>query len=371
MGNDSIVYIRTDGNDKIATGHFVRCLCIAQALEELGKKVYFLVSDTTSFSVLRDLCNTIFREVSFSFTIKILESAVFNNLEAEVDELCSLLSNNSYCNTNPLIEDMKQFPSLSPLIVVDSYYVTPLYFQALGQFAKVAYIDDLRSFDYNVDLVINYDVIPSSYINKYKQFYTKAKKTLLGAQYTPLRKQFQNPRLHFRENFQNILITTGGSDPYDFTTKLATYLISQEITMDTHIVVGKLFNNISDLETLAAKYSHIYLHKNISNMAALMEQCDFAISTAGTTLYELCSLGIPSISIAMSDNQVLSAKAFAEINIIPYAGDIRTTSVYSTIFEYLTKLSTNKSLRYEQMENMHKLVDGTGAIQIVQNLISL
>ena len=32
MGTDSIIYIRADGNSKIATGHLVRCLSIAQEL---------------------------------------------------------------------------------------------------------------------------------------------------------------------------------------------------------------------------------------------------------------------------------------------------------------------------------------------------
>ena len=51
MGSDSVIYIRTDGNSKIATGHLVRCLCIAQALESLEKSVCFLVSDEDSFSL--------------------------------------------------------------------------------------------------------------------------------------------------------------------------------------------------------------------------------------------------------------------------------------------------------------------------------
>ena len=67
MGTDSVIYIRTDGNSKIATGHFVRCLCIAEALETLGKQVCFLVSDTDSADLLQDLSLSIFQGYSFSF----------------------------------------------------------------------------------------------------------------------------------------------------------------------------------------------------------------------------------------------------------------------------------------------------------------
>ena len=63
MGTDSVIYIRTDGNSKIATGHFVRCLCIAEALETLGKQVCFLVSDTDSADLLRELSVSIFKGI--------------------------------------------------------------------------------------------------------------------------------------------------------------------------------------------------------------------------------------------------------------------------------------------------------------------
>ncbi len=358
MGNDSIVYIRTDGNDKIATGHLVRCLCLAQCLNEVCNTICFIVSDSISSSLLKDLWNSLFTSSTFPFEINILDSAVFYDLEAEIDELCNLIGEKEYlCSL--------------PLLIVDSYYVTPSYFGRLKQAATVVYIDDLKAFDYEVDIVINYDVIPLSQMDEYKQFYSKAKKTLLGAQYTPLRRQFQNQKIEFRPKLQNILITTGGSDPYNFTCKLITYLHKHRISLDLHIVIGKLFHHTTDLESLSLRYSNIHLYQDVKNMAALMKQCDFAISAAGTTLYELCALGIPSISISMADNQVTIAKAFSQIGAVFYAGDIRIESVYETILEYLSTMANDSALRYQQQEIMHSLVDGNGVLRIVENLLSL
>ena len=219
MGTDSIIYIRTDGNSQIATGHLVRCLCIAQALEKLGRKVCFLVSDETSSKLIKDLCDTVFYGVVFSFEVKILESAVYDNLDLEIDELSDFLSkstnffekNSHSCATSESSADSK------PTILIDSYNVSETYFTALNQVAKVAYMDDLRAFDYDVDLVINYDVIPSSRTEEYRLAYTKAKTTLLGAEYTPLREQFQKQSIVLKEKIHNVLITSGGSDPYHFT----------------------------------------------------------------------------------------------------------------------------------------------------------
>ncbi len=40
MGADSVIYIRTDGNTEIATGHLVRCLSIARALKRVTDRRY-------------------------------------------------------------------------------------------------------------------------------------------------------------------------------------------------------------------------------------------------------------------------------------------------------------------------------------------
>ena len=365
MGTDSIIYIRADGNSKIATGHLVRCLCIAQSLESLGKSVCFLVSDEDSFSLLQDLAASIFNDYSFSFDVKILETAKYNDLESEIEELSVLLTPSA------------PFLNSKPIIFVDSYFVTEHYFACLSEFAKVAYMDDLRAFDYKVDLVVNYDVIPSARKQEYELSYTNAGVSLLGAGYTPLRKQFQKQEVSLRSQIKNILITTGGSDPYDFTFTLSDYLLSLELDIEIHIVVGKIFKNVDSLEELSKQYSSLHLHYNVSDMASLMKQCDYAVSAAGTTLYELCALGIPTISISMADNQIPMAETFAEADAVPYAGDIRVSTteelknILNQISNLLLTLQKNMENYVKQQKNMHSLVDGNGAVKIAKELCKL
>lgn len=401
MGTDSVIYIRTDGNSKIATGHLVRCLCIAQALENLGKKICFLVSDSDSESLLQDLAASVFAGYRFSFMVRVLETAVYNDLELELFELEHFLTG------RPLTQESVITSTSKPLILIDSYYVTPDYLYTLRKIAKIAYIDDLRAFDYDVDIVINYDVIPVSQKKEYIQSYTNADIKLLGADYTPLRSQFQNQEVTLRENIENILITTGGSDPYYFTEDIISYLISQGFAVDVHVVVGRLFTNIESLKTLANQSPFVHLHYNVSDMAALMKQCDYAISAAGTTLYELCALGIPAISITMADNQIIMAETFALTGAVPYAGDVRNKdaayisdnrnkhaaytgniqnrnivpvgnsentkiqTIFTCINDHLSTLLQNYSERTKQHQNMRHLVDGNGAIRIAGELCRL
>ena len=377
MGTDSVIYIRTDGNSKIATGHLVRCLCIAQALESLKKSVCFLVSDSDSFSLLKDLAESVFCGYKFSFDVKILETAKYDDLELEIDELSNLLKSDASLLTGQETFQAKNPSSDKPILFVDSYFVTESYFTSLKQFAKVAYMDDLRAFDYPVDLVINYDVIPPAREQEYQLSYNNAGISLLGAKYTPLRSQFQNQETSLRDQIKNILITTGGSDPYDFTLTLSDYLLSLELNIEIHVVVGRLFKNLETLEELSKQYSSLHLHYNVSDMASLMKQCDYAVSAAGTTLYELCAIGIPAISISMADNQIPMAETFADVDAVPYAGDLRTqtepemNTILQRISCHLISLCDDSSKRHMQHQKMRQSVDGNGAIKIAEVLCQL
>lgn len=365
MGNDSVIYIRTDGNSKIATGHLVRCLCIANVLIKEEKKVCFLVSDNESKELLQELSSSLFPEITFP--VKILEHGVYNNLETELPELASFLTS---VGSHSVFGNCSKKHSV---ILIDSYYVTPDYLSELKKFAKTAYIDDLQMFDYDTDLIINYDVIPNSQTALYQNAYTKAEIRLLGAAYAPLREQFQNQKIILKDQVQNILITSGGSDPHGICYDLLTHFIQQNVSANFHVVIGTLFTETSVFEKMQNQHPSVKLHRNVSNMAALMKQCDIAISAAGTTLYELCALGIPAISFTMADNQIPMAKTFEEAGNIVYAGDLRRDkdqTIKKIIFS-TKELTQNYTKRKSVHESMHRLVDGNGAVKIAQALCSI
>ena len=403
MGTDSIIYIRADGNSKIATGHLVRCLSIAQELVKLHRKVCFLVSDKESKALLEtflhsqnnkqnnakkylsnhqnlsaipekehtnsrnrihcgsneitsDTIKTPNIDSENRIQIQILSTAQYNDIEQELPELCSILS---------LQKD--------PIFFLDSYFVTSAYFATVKRYAKVVYLDDLMLFDYDAEMIINYDVIPKSALAKYQSFYHNANTLLLGAEYTPLRTQFQNRKVQLKPEMKHILITSGGSDPHCFCQNLVQYLIERNLPFVFHIVVGKFFTNTTELEKMAEIHSNIQIYENITDMATLMEQCDGAVSAAGTTLYELCALGIPTISFTMADNQLTIGKVLEEVQAIPYAGDIRTDShnVMEHICSFLIRMEKDFEKRKSAQHAMYGLVDGNGAKRIAQAVHSL
>ena len=348
MGTDRLVYFRTDGNSHIATGHLVRCLSIADACFSLGMKVCFLVSDQESKALLQSF------DPACRFPVRILETASYDDLEKELPELLSILS------------DSRQF------FFLDSYYVTEHYLSAVRTAAKVAYLDDLQLFDYPADLLINYDVIPESRSASYQAAYQNAARTLLGASYTPLRAQFTDLQPYCRDRVSNILVTTGGSDPYHFCLKLIeVFRESSSLHLcQLHVVVGRLSEDKDRLYKLTDELPFLQLHENVSDMASLMASCDLAVSAAGTTLYELCAAGVPSVSFCLADNQLTAARAFDEAGAIPCAGDIRCNcdEVLVKIMNFVTDMLGNFQKRLTAQATMRQLVDGKGAMRIAKAL---
>ena len=174
------ILIRTDGNQEIATGHLMRCLSVAQALKERNLPVLFAVADHNSGQLLRS-----FMAGEEDFPVICLDTD-YRNPAAELDRLCTaVFENNIGC------------------VLIDSYFVTPPYLEGLHKAVKTAYIDDIYSFDYPVDLIINYDAAPPA------DFYRNCPYKLLGLSYTPLRKQFRGLHPEVRPQVKDILIYRG------------------------------------------------------------------------------------------------------------------------------------------------------------------
>ncbi|MDE6747885.1 MAG: UDP-2,4-diacetamido-2,4,6-trideoxy-beta-L-altropyranose hydrolase [Lachnospiraceae bacterium] len=362
MGVNRLVFFRADGNAQIASGHLVRCTSIANACRELGMEVRFLVSDKESeYLIQKKLCA--------DFPVIRLESAVYNQLEKELPELLALLEKVKNQNT---------------IFFLDSYFVNENYLTQIKAYTKVVYLDDLRLFDYPVDLLINYGVISASSIPSYRDAYRNAGRLFLGAEYAPLRSQFLNKKIPVREKVSNILITTGGSDPCHFCVNLIEKLCKMgfwdkaaSLGITIRLLVGYMNSDKASLASFAEKLPALKLYENIVDMASFMEKCDFAISAAGTTLFELCALGLPAISYTMADNQLYIANAFASENIIPYAGDIRTDlkQVLELVCQFLTEMTEEKNDTYSKRksahETMRRFIDGSGSVKIAEAVFSL
>lgn len=349
MESRELVYLRTDGNEAIATGHLMRCLSIARALRTQNAIPVFILSDETSISLLQKMM-TEEERTKRAFPIIHIQ-ANYQDLEQEIPTMQKILSSHSIS-----------------YLLVDSYFVTRRYLAAMKQLCRVAYLDDLQAFDYPVNLVINYDIIVDT------GFYKNAGKVFAGGAYTPLREQFSLHPYHVWDEVKDLFLSTGGTDPFNIAGSLAAKLIASGDFRDVsiHILTGPMHVHRAELKTLSEQNDRILLHENVTDMAALMAECDLAFSAGGTTLYELCAVGVPSVSYSMADNQMPGAQAFDQAGLIPWAGDVRNNpDFFDLALKKLLALSKNPAARKEQSTKMRMAIDGAGAERIAAELLTL
>lgn len=338
-----MVYIRTDANKIIASGHVMRCAAIAGQIQKMGVGCTFIVADHESEKLV----------VELGFPCIVLNTR-WDGLEDEIGKLLELIKERH-------IERL----------LVDSYFANEKYVDALSRHTKTIYIDDLDSFHFNGDVLVNYSL-------NYRQFRYGEKyrgprpKLLLGEKYIPLREEFSRVQYIVGEKVENILITTGGADLWNISGRLLKKAVAsgKYPGCKFHVISGKFNENINELREIERTNSNIIIYENVKNMSDLMSKCDIAITAKGTTVYELCAVGVPFISFSFADNQSKGAAGLDE-GLIEYAGDLRKDvgAGVERIFSLLDRYCESSDLRLESSERLRKLVDGFGAKRIAEHIL--
>lgn len=349
-----MVVIRADANSKIGMGHVMRCLSVADALVKRGEEVLFVTADDTPVPLL----------TKKGIPYRVLHTD-YADMEAELPELWNALSE---LPQGPGVPEAA-LPQKNTSILVDSYYVTEKYLAALKKRITTIYMDDIYAFSYPVDMLINYNIYGEE-MGYEKDAAFADTKLLLGANYVPLRKEFSAAEQQRTAADGGILITTGGSDSFN----LAGQLLMEAMKYDAlkekeyHVVSGSLNPHIGELQALAEKHENIHIHCNVTNMAELMAESEVALSAGGSTLYELCAMGVPVIAFSFAENQERLVQTFVKRGIAQYGGNYRTDGnkmIQNTIAGIETLLE-DENLRTEYREKARTLVDGKGADRIAE-----
>lgn len=335
--------IRVDYNSQIASGHLMRCLSIAKCAKEDGFDVTFVMSD--------DVCRETVTEKGFNL---ISLKSVWDDLSVEI----------------PLMIDLSR-AHRNTILLIDTYSVTPEYTSSLAPYYKIVYLGSKQDAFYGVSTLINYST------NIDRDFYERTyrnKSLLLGPLFTPLRDEFLGIVKERTKQVENVIITTGNTDPDLFCQKLLLHILKSGLSdVNYHVVVGRMFKEKEKLYTLAAKYGNIKLHENETNMSVLFKQSQLAISANGTTVYELCASKVPVISFALVHEQEDSGKSMDALGIVDYCGLFKghenrcIENVLLKLRRYLTDTEKCDSL----VSKASALVDGNGCRRIVEELNKL
>lgn len=360
---NKMVLLRADANDAIGMGHMMRCISVAQAmLRSTDNKItpVFIVSDERSAELLAE------RGLEF-----VCLHTDYRDKMPEVDGGVD----------SPM---GKLFRICHPVsLLVDSYQVEAGYFTCLRRIAEdvaasdgmertgIFYLDDVDVPDYELDGIINYNIYAEDL--PYRQ-----EKRFLGSTYIPLGEKFWDVKNRINNDTPGgngignpdiplrCMISSGGSDMLNICYAIGDRMASAYPDCVFHVVCGKYNAHRSELMRLAEQHTNLRVEYDVSDMCTLERNCDIAISAAGSTMYELASLGVPAITYFFADNQRLVAEAFARQAGMCNAGDYRVDSqaVLKCIQQRFEEYKDNTLIRMNAGRRIRHVTDGLGAFRI-------
>lgn len=337
--------IRTDANEEIAMGHLMRCMSIAKQLKALGEESVFIISEAYAKSYIEEC----------GFKCVCLGNH-YNEKESE---------------TAVLLEVIKEY-SISKLLL-DSYEVTYEYMEALKAYGRLCYIDDLNLFRYPVDMIINYTFKTDR--TKYDRMGYDKERFLLGEAYVPLRPEFGQEPVAVKKQADSIFLTTGGTDEYDMIISILKEMQSdpQLSAMKKNVVIGKFYRNIEELHRLAEEYGKIQIYHDIPDIWRVMRMSDIAVSAGGTTLAELCAVGLPTVCFAIAENQLPGTAAYAAEGLMLFAGSVMTErrQVIERVVCNVRLLAMDFNKRENMAKKARSAIDGKGAYRIAEEIVHM
>lgn len=333
------ILIRVDANGEIGTGHLMRCLALAQGHVDGGGTVLFAVSNETDRFVER-LSPEGIGLARIPYPVGSQDDA------RNVIELASR--------------------KRTKWVVIDGYRFGEAYQDALREAGfKVLVIDDYgQCSHYVADIVVNQNLHGNENLYRSREGYTRL---LLGVMYVLLRREFLNcPRQkkHMRPNERNLLITTGGGSWPQLTSDIVKTVL--DLRKDLYLlVISDRLDDTDFAECREESKGKVRVVKRIDDMASAMAWADIAVSAAGSTSWELCFMGVPTILFTLAANQEEIARGLdlsgAAIN-LGWAG----SHAMSLLTDSLDRLLSSPETRNAMSERGQKLVDGRGARRVLE-----
>lgn len=341
--------MRADSSVAIGSGHVARCLALAGALRQLGAEVSFACRDLPGHRLAQIAAH--------GYGVFALPGAESVTSEADTD-IEALL---------PWQADIAALATVLPAniqfdwIVVDHYGLDRHWELAARRWAaQVAAIDDLANRPHAVALLLdqNYNASPE----RYAPWLQGQCRSLLGPRYALLRQEFQAGPQPVGEVAQRVLVNFGGMDTSGQTLKAARALLPFAWLQVT-LVAGQGNPYWAELMELAAGRPQWRLLAHSNEFAQLMAQADLFVGAGGGTSWERAALGLPTLCMAVANNQHANAQALAAAGIHGYLGPCEQVSV-AELSAAIVALLNDVAMRQQYAERSRQLVDGRGAQRV-------
>ena len=260
------------------------------------------------------------------------------------------------------------------LLVVDHYELDGEFEKSCRPFAqRIMVLDDLADRAHDCDVLL--DQTFGRDAADYASLLPDGCTVLTGSTYALLRPMFSAARkgaLDRRatnEKIERILVNLGSTDPDNVTSEVLKNLSGLSHPVKVDVVLGGNAPHLDQVRALAESGPmDIEVHVDCEDMATLIGRADVAIGAAGSSSWERCCLGLPTLMIVIADNQRLIAAELANvgaaINLGP-ATDLGNHQIAMVLEDLMNDPERLKILG----SNAAALCDGHGVERLIDILI--
>ena len=296
------ILIRADASVAMGSGHIMRCLTLADRLRAEGASVSFLSRCFPG-------------ELSALVRSRGHEALMLTAPEQEYQANPNDLKHAAWLGVS-WQEDLQEAKSTLGAhkydwLIVDHYALDYRWESSMRAHAEQIFvIDDLADRTHDCDLLL--DQTFGRQESCYASLVPESCEQLLGSDYALLRPEFLSLReraFKRRASFnqiETVLVAMGGADPDNVTQKALHGLaqINWAVKPRIQVVLGSQAPHWQQIRRLAANTDlEIEVHRGVSNMAEFMYSADLALGASGTTSWERCCLGLPSLVTVTAENQ--------------------------------------------------------------------
>lgn len=359
------IAFRVDASIQIGTGHVMRCLTLADVVRERGADCCFVC------------------RAHKGNLINFIEERGYKVVELPLPEVSVAALENSpepahaqWLGVNWQTDALQTMDAIEPahldLLMVDHYALDARWEQKMRPLsARTMVIDDLADRVHDCDLLLDQNLGRSE--QDYASICPARCKRMIGPRFALLRPEFPDIRGYSLartegNELKQLLVTMGGVDKLDATTRVLEALRSCALPQDLKIIVvmgphAPWVENVRSQAKLMPWSTEVLA--GTSDMARLMADSDLAVGAAGSTSWERCCLGLPSVQVVLADNQREIARA------LEHAGAAVTVDLDS-LPTGLVRVFESGQLTGDNLAVMSQvassITDGTGATLVADEL---
>jgi UDP-2,4-diacetamido-2,4,6-trideoxy-beta-L-altropyranose hydrolase len=305
------IAFRTDASSQIGTGHFMRCLTLADELKIQGAQVRFISRDLPfHLSDMLDLKGIEYYSLSMDAVLEPKDELAHTNW------LSTSQAQDAQATILALADHLWDW------VIVDHYALDVRWESAVRASAKqLMVIDDLADRRHDCDVLLDqnfYADMRTRYIGKVPVHC----QLLLGSRYALLREEFRKLSEQIKPRageVKKILVFFGGVDADNYTSLAIEALVAMNIARHVDVVIGTQHPYREQIQSTCNAHGYV-CHVQTTHMAVLMAEADLAIGAGGVATWERCCMGLPSIVGAIAQNQLQSAKDLSVLGVVKFVG---------------------------------------------------